>query len=70
MQLPSANCLHSSTSSLGLVPLGASGLELSELNELTVVRELRDESPDDAADVSIPGDVSDRGTGLLGSSVL
>ena len=50
--------------------MGASGLELSELNELTVVRELMDESPDDAADVSIPGDVSDRGTGLLGSSVL
>ena len=69
MQLPSANCLHSSTSSLGLDPLGASGLELSELDELTVVRELN-ESPDDTADVSIPGDVSDRGTGRLGSSVL
>ena len=69
MQLPSANSLHSSTSSLGLDPLGASGLELSELAELNVVRELN-ESPDDTADVSIPGDVSDRGTGRLGGSVL
>ena len=70
MQLPSANCLQSSTSSLGLDPLGASDLELSELNELTVVRELKDESPDDTADVSIPGDVGDRGTGRFGGSVL
>ena len=70
MQLPSANCLHNSTSSLGLDHLGANDLELNELNELTVVRELRDESPDDTADVSIPGDVGDWGTGLLGSSVL
>ena len=66
MQLPSANCLHNSTSSLGLDPLGANGLELDELNVLTVVRELRDVLQD-----GTPGlDVRDRGTGLLGSSVL
>ena len=50
--------------------MGANDFELNELNELTVVRALRDESPDDTVDVSIPGDVRDRGTGLLGSSVL
>ena len=66
MQLPSANCLHNSTSSLSLGPLGTNGLELDELNVLTVVRELRDELQDDT-----PGlDVRDRGTGLLGGSVL
>ena len=66
MQLPSANCLHNSTSSLRLGPLGTNGLELDELNVLTVVRELRDELQDDT-----PGlDVRDRGTGLLGGSIL
>ena len=66
MQLPSANCLHNSTSSLSLDPLGANGLELDELIVLTVVRELRDVLQD-----VTPGlDVRDKGTSLLGGSIL
>ena len=66
MQLPSANCLHNSTSSLSLDSLEANGLELDELIVLSVVRELRDVLQD-----VTPGlDVRDKVTGLLGGSIL
>ena len=70
--MPSANCLHNSFSSFGLVSFCPFDRALAELNELIVLRELREEVVPDEIDCElVPGlAVRDRGASFLGKSIL
>ena len=72
MQLPSANCLHNSISSFGLVSFCPFDRALAELNELIVLRELWEEVVPDEIDYwLVPAlAVRDRGTSFFGKSIL
>ena len=51
--MPSANCLHNSISSFGLVSFCPFDRALAELNELIVLRELREEVVPDEIDCEL-----------------